>query len=397
MNSKKTHIVIIGNGAAGISAAESIAEINHSEVSPSEITLISTEPGAVYYRPMLSEYLSEESLPKRFYLHSIDWYTENKIRLLQETKVSSIDRESKTLTLSDDTSLIYDKLILATGSYNFVPPMPGAALKNVKNLRTLEDAEEIRSIIKAGKKAVVIGGGLLGLELGWQLLQKGISVTVVEMMERLLPRQLDTEASALFLEKVLDTGMNILTGVGTEAILGEEEVSGVKLSNGETIPADYVFISIGVRADVGLAKACGLNLNRGILVDGRMCTSDPSIFAAGDCAEFDGVNYAIWPEATAQGKVAGINATGGNALYEQTIPFNIYHGMNLRLFSIGDAGSLGDSEYEIHRHRDGDNFEKIFAKNNQVVGGVLMGNISRSAKLKKALQSRLSLSEYLTL
>jgi NAD(P)H-nitrite reductase large subunit len=248
----------------------------------------------------------------------------------------------------------------------------------------LADADAIRSQLAKGKKAVVIGGGLLGLELGWQLLQAGLDVSVVEMMDRLLPRQLDHEASALFLEKVLATGMKILTGVGTKSIEGSgNTATGVKLETGEILPADLVFISIGIRADIKLAQTADLKTNRGILVNSNMETSSADIYACGDCAEFDGINYAIWPEALAQGKTAGLSAIGIHQPYETVIPFNIYHGMNLRLFSMGDVSEGED--VTVKQNGDMEAYEKYFFKNGKIVGGILLGNIAKSSKLKKAI------------
>ena len=386
-------IIIIGNGAAGISAAESILENKGN--THLEIKMITTEDASIYYRPMLSDYISQPSLPNRFFLHPFAWYEENSISLIHGVAVTEINRDKKQVTLDNGQAHAYDKLVIATGSYNFIPPFKGADLPEVKSLRTLKDAETIKAMIEPSKHALVIGGGLLGLELGWQMIQLGLKVTVIEMMERLLPRQLDPEASALFLKKVEATGMTVMTGVGTDSILGDTHVEGIKLSTGEIVKGDYVFISIGIRADVTLAQKSGLTINRGIVVDEHMRTSDPDVFAAGDCAEYEAINFAIWPEAVSQGKVAGMNLVGKDSTYETLVPFNIYHGMNMRLFSIGDVGSQGEEAYEILRFEDGDHFEKIFFKDNVITGGILLGNISKSAKLKNALLKKFDKEAYL--
>ncbi|MBS7527309.1 NAD(P)/FAD-dependent oxidoreductase [Fusibacter paucivorans] len=376
----KNKVIIIGNGAAGISAAESIV----AQKSLVEVTILTNEDANVYFRPMLSEYLSMDALPKRFYLHDDAWYAEQNITLRKGVQVNRIDATAKQVVLSSGEALTYDKLILAAGSYNFVPPFPGADYANVYNLRTLADANAIRAQITKGKKAVVIGGGLLGLELGWQLLQAGLDVSVVEMMDRLLPRQLDHEASEIFMEKVLATGMKVLTGVGTKAIEGNDHsATGVALDNGDVLPADLVFISIGIRADIKLAQTADLKVNRGILVNSNMETSVADIYACGDCAEFEGINYAIWPEALAQGKTAGLSAIGIHQPYETVIPFNIYHGMNLRLFSMGDVSEGDDVAIKSNGNKEA--YEKYFFKNDKIVGGILLGNIAKSSKLKKAI------------
>ncbi|GAU77104.1 NAD(P)/FAD-dependent oxidoreductase [Fusibacter sp. 3D3] len=386
-------VIVIGNGAAGISAVESLIE--NQVDTHYDIKIITNEDASIYYRPMLSDYISQSALPNRFFLHPFAWYEENKIELIHGIPVVEILKAKKQIKLQDDRFLPYDKLIIATGSYNFIPPLEGVALPEVKSLRTLKDAEFIKKMVKPSKHAVVIGGGLLGLELGWQMIKLGLKVTVIEMMERLLPRQLDAEASGLFLEKVEATGMQIITGVGTDSILGDHHVEGIRLSNGKTITCDYVFISIGIKADIALAEQAGLEVGKGITVNAQMQTSDANIYAAGDCAEYDGINYGIWPEAVLQGKTAGLNIANQKTSYETLVPFNIYHGMNMRLFSIGDVGSLGEKAYEIIRFEYDDHFEKIFFKEGIITGGILIGNISKSAKLKSALFHKLTKEAFL--
>lgn len=378
-------IVIIGNGAAGNAALEEII----SKDKTNDITVITTESTPIYYRPMLSEYLSEPEVPKRFYLHDQNWYDEHGVKVHYQMEVQKIDPSSQTILLPNDVKLKYDKLILCTGSRNFIPPLPGVKLGGVMDLRTLSDAELIKYKAKSARKTVIIGGGLLGLEIGWQLRKLNISVTVVEMMDRLLPRQLDTEASVIFEEKVAATGIEVIKGVQTLELVGQEWVEGVKLSNGETIEADFVIVSIGIRADVALAKESGLNINRGIVVDDFMQTSVKNIYAAGDCAEHNSINYAIWPEAIEQGKIAGLNAIGIRSVYEPVVPFNIYHGMNMRLFSIGDVGGDPAKTYTIEHFKAEDHFEKFFYVDDVIVGGILIGNIAKSSKLKKAVASGL--------
>lgn len=376
-------IVIIGNGAAGNAALEEII----SKDKTNNITVITTESTPIYYRPMLSEYLSEPEVPKRFYLHDQNWYDEHAVKVHYQMEVQKIDPSSQSIMLPNDVELKYDKLILCTGSRNFIPPLPGVKLGGVMDLRTLSDADLIKYKATHARKAVIIGGGLLGLEIGWQLRKLNISVTVVEMMDRLLPRQLDAEASVIFEEKVAATGIEVIKGVQTLELVGQEWVEGVKLSNGETIEADFVIVSIGIRADVTLAKEAGLNINRGIVVDDFMQTSVKNIYAAGDCAEHNNINYAIWPEAIEQGKIAGLNALGIRSVYEPVVPFNIYHGMNMRLFSIGDVGGDPAKSYTIDHFKAEDHFEKFFYVDDIIVGGILIGNIAKSSKLKKAVAS----------
>lgn len=383
-------IIIIGNGAAGISAAEEIRN-NNKEV---EVTIITDESTVAYYRPMLSEYISEEEVPKRFYLHTEEWYEEQDIKLLMNTKVDDIDPTNQKVQISTGKALDYDKLILATGSYNFIPPMAGTEKSNVMSLRTLKDADEIKAKVMTPKKVVIIGGGLLGLELGWQLIKLDCDVTVVEMMERLLPRQLDLEASKIFESKVLQTGIKVIKGVKTTALKGDANVTSVQLDNGVELSCDLLLCSIGIRAHTELASKADIEVNKGILVNEFMQTSNPNIYAAGDCVEYEGINYGIWPEATAQGKIAGKNVIGIEEAYETVLPFNIYSGMNMRLFSIGDVGSNPDKHYETINVGDSDNYETYYFEKGVFVGGVLIGDIKKSVRLKKALANKLPIDEF---
>ncbi len=386
----KEKIIIIGNGAAGNYALEEI--LNQS--TKFDITVITTESAPAYFRPMLSEYISVNEVPNRFYLHDQAWYDAKGIDVLYQTQVKSIDTSNQSIVLEDEKMLEYDRLLLCTGSKNFIPPMPGSKKDNIVDLRTLSDAEIIKTKAKTAKKVVIIGGGLLGLELGWQLRKLNIDVTVVEMMQRLLPRQLDEEASTLFEDKVSATGIKVVKGVQTQEIVGDDAATGVLLSTGEVLEADLVVFSIGIRADVSLAKNAGITIDRGIQVDDFMQTSAKNVYAAGDCVEFAGMNYAIWPEAVEQGKVAGLNASGVKAVYEPVVPFNIYHGMDMRLFSIGDVGGNPANTYTVQREGDADHFEKYFYVNDVLVGGILMGNIAKSGKLKKAVVDGLKREEF---
>lgn len=384
----KSKIILIGNGGASYAALEEMLE----RIPDAQFTIITEESIPTYYRPMLSEYISEPSLPNRFFLHDDAWYKERSISVRYNSKVTEIFTNEKYIQLASGEKLNYDRLILTTGSNNFIPPLPGIHFPNVLNLRTKADADQIKTLIPTLKKVVIIGGGLLGLELGWQLKRSRatIDITVLEMMDRLLPRQLDVESSIIFEKKVLDAGIQVIKAVQTQEIVGGEVATGVLLSNGTVIEADLVIISIGIRANIALAKEAGLATNRGVIVNDFMQTSDPFIYAAGDCAEYNGINYAIWPEAVEQGKIAGLNAAGIVSVYEPIVPFNIYHGMNMRLFSIGDVGSNPENQYEITHRGDQENFEKYYYVDDKIVGGILMGNISKSGKLKKAVAAQLS-------
>lgn len=384
-------IIIVGNCIAGVSAAEEIIK-NAANV---EITIVSKENSLAYYRPMLSEYISDSHNEKRFLLHDKEWYSENKINLILGNSAVKIDKTDKILHLDNGETLSYNKLILANGSHNFIPPIPGHEKKGVFSLRCLSDADIIKEKAKSSKSAIVIGGGILGLEVGWQLRKLGLEITVFDIANRLLSVQLDKEASDIFEEKVLETGIKVIKNAKISSIIGDESASGIKMADETVFNSDFVVISAGVRANVDLAKTADIPFNRALIVNDKMETSEPDIYAAGDVAEFNGINYAIWPEAMEQGKVAGKNAIGMDSSYEQIVPSNIYMGMNLKLFSIGDVGNKDGTSYECIKKHEGDYFEKFYFVDDYFVGGILIGNISKSLKLKNALKSKLKKSEFL--
>ena len=292
-------------------------------------------------------------------------------------------------------NLSYDKLILSNGSYNFIPPIPGHEKKNVFSLRCLLDADIIKSKAKESNSAIIIGGGILGLEVGWQLRKCGLEITVLDIANRLLSVQLDKESSEIFEKKVLETGIKVIKNVKIDKLVGDNYANGVKLADGTELNADFIVISAGVRANVDLGKTANIEFNRGLIVNEKMETSVAEIYAAGDVAEFNGINYAIWPEAMEQGKVAGRNAIGIDSHYEQIIPSNIYMGMNLKLFSIGNVGNKENTEYDVVKNQENDYFEKFYFVNGYFVGGILIGSLSKSLKLKNALKSKFTKQEFI--
>ena len=382
--------IIVGNCIAGVSAAEEIVKSNDNF----EITIVSGEDSLAYYRPMLSEYISDSHNEKRFLLHDKEWYEKNGIKVLLGTRAIKIDKDNKNLYLDNEKMLPYDKLILANGSHNFIPPIPGHEKENIFSLRCLSDADKIKLKAKDSQSAIIIGGGILGLEVGWQLRKCGLKITVLDIADRLLSVQLDKESSEIFEGKVLETGIKVIKNAKIDSITGETHADGIRLADGTLLTADFIVISAGVRANVTLGKTADIKFNRGIIVNEKMETSEADIYAAGDVAEFNGINYAIWPESMDQGKIAGRNASDVLSEYEQIIPSNIYMGMNLKLFSIGDVGNKEGISYDVVKNQDGDYFEKFYFIDNYFVGGILIGSLAKSLKLKTALKSKFSNYKY---
>ena len=245
------------------------------------------------------------------------------------------------------------------------------------------------------KHVAVIGGGVLGLEAAWEMKKAKCDVTVLELAPQLMGRQLDDGASDMLKTISQAQGIQIRTGVQIEEIQGEDKVSGVRLAGGEVIPAELVIVSAGVRANTAVAQEAGIETERAVVVNERMETSVPDIYACGDCAQYQGINYAIWPQAVEQGKTAGANAAGEVTAYE-TVPAALsFHGMRTALFAAGDNGKRSDLIYKTVEFKDmgKKQYQKYYFLNNRLCGVILIGDVSRMAEMTQALERHASYQE----
>ena len=394
-NKTLNNVVIIGNGIAGVTAAETIRKEN----SKVQITIVDREKYPVYYKPMLSKFIGQEKLPSSFFVRKETWYQENNIRLMSEYEVVDIiDEERNVYVKNEDKkeTLPYDKLIIAAGSYCFVPPIENNHLENVYTLRTYDDALRIKQVMKDLTKATVIGGGLLGLELAAQLHHAGMEVTVVEIMNRLLPLQLDQKGAEILEEGFDIERMQIYKGTGVKKMLGEDKVTGLETIDGDRIEADIVMISAGVRVDSKLAEMVGIQFDRAIIVNKHMQTSKDHIYACGDCVCFDGHNFAIWPEALSQGQVAGANVAGKNEAYEHFVPSTIFHALGLNIFSIGDTEVNEDQDgisELIFEDKKAEIYKRMNFKDEKIIGGILINDQRKAKHLIKGIKNEAILKE----
>lgn len=382
---------ILGNGAAGLNAAKAIRERDKT----GSIYMISNEEYPAYNRPMLTKSLVAGLDAEQIAIQDASWYEEQNIYQILGKNVTGIDTKEKEIQTSDGAKFKYNKLIYAMGSECFIPPIPGAAQPEVVAIRRLSDTNKVTELLKQTKEAVVIGGGVLGLEAAWELKKAHCKVTVLELAPRLMGRQLDTAAGEMLKSISEAQGIAIHTGVQIAAIEGDGHVTGVRLGDGQVIPAQLVIVSCGVRANTAIAKEAGLETDRAVVVGSRMNTSDENIFACGDCAQYEGINYAIWPQAVEQGKVAGANAAG-EALEYTTVPAALtFHGMNTALFSIGDNGTNPDLIYKTVEFKDvaRKQYEKYYFRNNRLCGVILIGDVSRMGELTEAVEKRVSFQE----
>ncbi len=383
--------IIIGGGIAGVSAAEAL----HANQPDSDITLISEEHNLPYFRMSLTRYLAGEVEREKLTLHAEEWYLQNHITILLNTHVDAIDAETKHIILVDGQKLAYDKLILASGAHPNVPPFPGRELQGVQTLRTLEDADLIMEVARKQAKVVCIGGGLLGLEVAGAVARQGAQVTVLEGLDWLLPRQLDAQASAILKEKIESLGIKVIVPAMTKAMHGDGKVESVELADGQVLPADLVLISTGVSANLELAKSAGLTVNRGVVVNEHMVTSNPDILAAGDLTEFQGRSYGLWIPAKNQGTIAGQNAAGKEANFLGDPPSTRLKVLGVDVFSIGQFSPSAEGDRLVAESKDG-GYQSFLFRDGMMIGSILLGDASVANKVKAAIEGKRDFSAILS-
>ncbi len=391
VNNTEEYYVILGNGAAGFNAAKAIRERDKTGA----VIMISNEPYPAYNRPMLTKSIVAGLSADQIAIEGPDWYEQNKVYQMLGKNISEIDMKAKEVILDDGSKVHFTKLVYALGSECFIPPMEGSNLPEVVAIRRLSDVEKVEKLMPGAKNAVVIGGGVLGLEAAWELKKGGLDVKVLEVAPVLMGRQLDAGSAELLKNIAMRNGVEIRTGVSVEAIEGTEHVTGVRIAGGETFPADLVIVSAGVRANAALAGTIGAETERGVVVNSRMETSVPGVYACGDCAQYQGVNYAIWPEAVEQGKTAGANAAGEELEYQPVAAALTFHGMNTALFAAGDNGKNPNLLYKTVEFQDmgKGQYYKYYFLNNRLCGVILIGDLSQMAKLTQDLEKHASYKE----
>jgi len=373
----KEKLIVIGNGMAGMRTVEEILSRNADKY---DITVFGAEPRENYNRIMLSPVLSGEKSFEDIIINSREWYQENDITLFAGDAVTAIDPAAKTVTSAAGASFDYDKLIVATGSDPFIIPVPGRDLEGVVTFRDLDDVNRMLEAAKSGGHAVVIGGGLLGLEAAVGLKANGMDVTVVHLMETLMERQLDEAAGYLLATELENRGLGVLTGANTKAILGTDKVSGLQLEDGRRLDVDLVVMAVGIKPNVSLASTAGLEIGRGILVDDRMQTSQPDIFAVGECVEHRGSTYGLVAPLYEMGKVLAAHLTGEEgALYEGSVTSTKLKVTGVDVFSAGDFSGGEETEDIVFRDAARGIYKRIVLRDNKIEGAVLYGDASDGA------------------
>ncbi|PZO75848.1 MAG: nitrite reductase large subunit [Sphingomonas taxi] len=367
----REHLVVIGNGMAGCRAVE---ELIARDPTRYRVTIFGAEPHVNYNRIMLSPVLAGEKTFEQIVINDHAWYATNAIELVTSDPVQAIDRAAKTVTARSGLTVSYDRLLIATGSDPFIIPVPGKDLPGVISFRDMADVDHMLEAAGKGGAAVVIGGGLLGLEAAHGLTLRGMKVTVIHLMPTLMERQLD-EAAGWLLKSALEArGQVILTEANTAEIVGDTQVEGVLLKDGTVIPASLVVMAVGIRPSVALARDAGLEIGRGIKVDDHMVTSDPSILAVGECVEHDGNVYGLVAPLWDMCRALADGLTDSHSGYRGSVTSTKLKVAGLDVFSAGDFSGGAGAEDIVLRDASRGIYKRVVVKDDRIVGAVLYGD-----------------------
>ncbi len=368
----REQLVCIGNGMAGIRTIEELLKIDPDKY---DITVFGAEPHVNYNRILLSPVLAGEKKFEDIVLNSEEWYEKNHITLYKGHHVTEVHRLKQTITTDQGVVKPYDRVLFATGSNAFIIPVPGHHLQGVVGFRDIKDVETMLSKAQTGKHAIVIGGGLLGLEAANGLSKQGMEVTVVHVLDTLMERQLDKTA-AKFLKKALEErGLKFLMSAQTEAILGTEKVTGIRFKDGNEIPADLVVMAVGIRPNIELAKKARIHCEKGIVVNDTMQTFDPKIYAVGECVQHRNALYGLVAPLFEQAKVCANHLAGlGYSIYQGSVVSTKLKVTGIDVFSAGDFLGNNQTEEIIFQDPGAGIYKKLVIQDNQIKGAVLYGD-----------------------
>jgi len=377
--------VIIGNSATAVGAIEALRAVDQR----AEVLVVSEESHLIYSRPLLSHYLGGEIACSRLAYRPSDFYTRHDVTPLLETKATGIDVEGHRVLTANGAPIAYDKLLVATGGVPIVPPTPGIDTQGVFTFTRRSDVEGILAHLEkhGGSRAVVVGGGMIGIKATDALLKRGVHVTMIELAPRILGAALDSAASRLMTNLLTEAGVDVLTGnTITEIQSRDGRVCGVALREGAPIPADLIIFGIGVRPNTQVVQGTEVQVNRGIVVDEYMRTSAPDIYAAGDVAEaYDLVvdmnrTVAIWPNAYRQGAIAGAHMVGVETPDEGGVAMNAIEVHGVPAISVGNSNLEDEPGHEFLTDLDerAHRYKRLVLKDNRLVGAILVGRINRA-------------------
>ena len=368
----KEKLVLIGNGMAGMRTVEELLKL---DTEMYDITVFGAEPYGNYNRILLSPVLAGEKTIDDIMLNTKEWYDENNIKLHAGKTITNIDRKKQKVIAEDGTEESYDRLLLATGSNPFIIPVPGSNLPGVISFRDIHDVDLMLEASTKHKHAVVIGGGLLGLEAANGLMLRGMNVTVVHLGDVLMERQMDTVAGEMLKQSLEDRGLHFLMGKQTEAIVGEDKVKGVRFKDGMEIAADLVVMAVGIRPNIELAEKVGLHCERGVIVNDTLQTYDPKIYAVGECVQHRGEAYGLVAPLFEQAKVCANHLVKlGYGRYEGSVTSTKLKVTGIDLFSAGDFNGDDSTEEIVMKDVNRGIYKKIVLKDNKIHGAVMYGD-----------------------
>lgn len=375
---EKMKLVLVGNGLAGMRCLEDLLDMAPDRY---EVTVIGEEPWGNYNRIMLSPVLSGDKSIEDIMLHPHAWYSDKGIHFIAGDAAVKVDRPRKQVHTEKGIVVDYDRLILATGSKPFIPPIKGSDLKGVLSFRDIYDVNTMLEYCKNKKNAVVIGGGLLGLEAAYGLKQRGMNVTVLHLMDRIMDRQLDARASALLKQSIEAKGIPVLTEANTEELIGQDgHVSQLRLKDGTVLEADFVVFAVGIRPNMALAQSAGLRCNRGVMVNDTMQTFDPSIYAVGECIEHRNQTFGLVEPLWGQAFICASHlAEHGSLTFKApTVPTQLKVS-GCDVFSAGNFEPADDYEDIILNDEKRHIYKRIIIQQDKVIGAVLFGDTEDGA------------------
>jgi nitrite reductase (NADH) large subunit len=379
----RQRLVIVGNGMAGLRFLEEILERARGHF---DITVVGAEPVAAYNRVLLSAVLAGEAAAADVVLRPVQWYAEHKIELITGQVAEVLDSRARFVGLQNGRTIPFDILVLATGSDPMTLAVPGCSLKGVATFRSLNDIATFERFAGARRPAVVIGGGLLGIEAACGLARRGVAVTLVHLADRLMERQLDAEGAALLAAAITAKGVRVLLGANTRAIAGGSEVEAVELADGRVLACGLVMMAIGIRPRAALAASGGLGTRRGIVVDDRMETSLKGVFAIGECAEHRGTCYGLVEPCYEHAKVAAAAIAGESISYRGSVLATNLKVSGVPVFSAGDFEGTGEAI--IVRDNGVPSYRKLLTRDGRLTGAVLVGDVADAPWYWQLIRSR---------
>ncbi|MBC7320706.1 NAD(P)/FAD-dependent oxidoreductase [bacterium] len=383
-------IVIIGNGVAGINVASNLRKLDKDI----EIEVFTDESYHYYPRPRLIDLLADKVTLEEMPFYREDWYIKNNINVHLNSPVERLSPDEKKIILSKGKTINYDILVLANGAKPSLPPIEGMDKIGIFTIRWLDDVLNLKERVRKSEDVVVIGGGLLGLEIASAIQTSGANVKVIEILPWLLPRQLD-EVGGNLLKKILESrGLEIFVNSATEKVLGGKEVTGVVTKDGREFKCNTVVVSAGIKSNIELAKDCGLNVNRGVIVDNFLRTSRKDIYALGDTAEWEGRVYGIIPPILDQAKVVASNILGENVEYTGTVPSNILKVAGIDLFSIGIIDKTEGYEVILHLDEEKNIYKKFVIKEDKIIGAIVLGDRKNVTYIERVIKEGRDISKY---